>query len=367
MTTVFLRLKVDGQAVAIIRFRSTHPHLMSLCPIQLALPPTTGVGPNHPTPPLISLGLSQCTPEPESPEMDSRGQLLELSYSNDWPTSNIAQYATFQRNKSALWHSSSDGSQSWSPSLPGGSSMSPSYNEYAPSSPYSSATSSSSSSPSYFLNQSTTSGMLPPTASPPRRRGASNDQGAPKKSCFHCHVTSTPLWRREPSTQRPLCNACGLYLQQRNKLRPQELIDADIDDDDTPQIPDEEYTGPKCSHCLTRQTSVWRRSKTGAQVCNACGVYQRLRGKERPLSLRRNKIKPHQELEQQQLSPAFVSVKVWHRIAPALVLERRRANHSTVRVNVNLRAGGDNGVKEWVYWQTQSTIDIGRVSLVPSS
>ncbi|KAJ7263680.1 hypothetical protein B0H12DRAFT_1201251 [Mycena haematopus] len=136
--------------------------------------------------------------------------------------------------------------------------------------------------------------MLPPTtSSTPRRRGASTDQGTtPKKSCFHCHVTSTPLWRREPSTQRPLCNACGLYLQQRNKLRPQELIDADIDDDDTPQIPDEEYTGPKCSHCLTRQTSVWRRSKTGAQVCNACGVYARLRGKERPLSLRRNKIKP---------------------------------------------------------------------------
>ncbi|KAJ6454112.1 hypothetical protein C8R45DRAFT_1038128 [Mycena sanguinolenta] len=254
-------------------------------------PTDYGRGSQSSNPTIDFTGLIPMYPEPGSPDMDSRGQLLDLSYSNDWPTSNIAQYATFQRNKSALWHSPSDGSQSWSPSLPGGSSMSPSYNEYSPSSPYSSATSSSSSSPSYFLNQSTTSGMLPPTASPPRRRGASNDQ-TPKKSCFHCHVTSTPLWRREPSTQRPLCNACGLYLQQRNKLRPQELIDADIDDDDTPQIPDEEYTGPKCSHCLTRQTSVWRRSKTGAQVCNACGVYQRLRGKERPLSLRRNKIKP---------------------------------------------------------------------------
>ncbi|KAJ7875610.1 GATA zinc finger-domain-containing protein [Mycena leptocephala] len=118
------------------------------------------------------------------------------------------------------------------------------------------------------------------------------DEVAPQKSCSHCHVTSTPLWRRDPSTQRTLCNACGLYLQQRNRMRPQELIDADIDDDESLQIPDSEYTGPKCSHCLTRQTSVWRRSKTGAQVCNACGVYARLRGKERPLSLRRNKIKP---------------------------------------------------------------------------
>ncbi|KAF7314091.1 GATA zinc finger domain-containing protein [Mycena chlorophos] len=142
--------------------------------------------------------------------------------------------------------------------------------------------------------------ILPPPPPPPstsRRSGSSansaNNAG-PKKECFHCHATSTPLWRREPNTQKPLCNACGLYLQQRNKLRPQELIDADRDtaDDEINRIPDSEYTGPKCSHCGTRQTSVWRRSKEGRQVCNACGVYQRLKGKERPLSLRRNKIKP---------------------------------------------------------------------------
>ncbi|KAJ6551050.1 hypothetical protein DFH09DRAFT_925615 [Mycena vulgaris] len=120
------------------------------------------------------------------------------------------------------------------------------------------------------------------------RRG---DADHPPKSCSHCHVTSTPLWRREPGTQRTLCNACGLYRNQRGKLRPQALIDAHIDDDE-PQIPDEEYTGPKCSHCLTRQTSVWRRGKTGTQLCNACGCYRRLRGSERPLSLRHNKIKP---------------------------------------------------------------------------
>ncbi|KAF7309243.1 GATA zinc finger domain-containing protein [Mycena indigotica] len=175
------------------------------------------------------------------------------------------------------------------------------YNPYTtPSSPYSASdatTSSGSTSPSsYFLSPSTnTAPTLPPVA-PSRSRGpALNPDGTPaKKECFHCHVTTTPLWRREPQTQRPLCNACGLYLQQRNKLRPQELIDADRDDsdDEINRIPDSEYTGPKCSHCLTRQTSVWRRNKAGQQVCNACGVYQRLRGKERPLSLRRNKIKP---------------------------------------------------------------------------
>jgi hypothetical protein len=128
-------------------------------------------------------------------------------------------------------------------------------------------------------------------STPPASRRGSVDLSAGVKKCSHCHATSTPLWRREPTTLKPLCNACGLYLQQRNKLRPQELIDADADDDES-DISGENLTGPECSHCHTRQTSVWRRSKTGAQLCNACGVYSRLRGKDRPLSLKRNRIKP---------------------------------------------------------------------------
>nr|GAT51304.1 GATA zinc finger domain-containing protein [Mycena chlorophos] len=167
----------------------------------------------------------------------------------------------------------------------------------------SATTSPGSTSPASFLLplQSThTSPISAPTPLPAARQKArahtarAADGTAVKKECFHCHATSTPLWRREPINQRPLCNACGLYLQQRNKLRPQALIDADRDDsdDEINRIPDSDYTGPRCSHCNTRQTSVWRRNKEGQQVCNACGVYQRLRGKERPLSLKRNKVKP---------------------------------------------------------------------------
>ncbi|KAJ7575647.1 hypothetical protein C8J56DRAFT_738286, partial [Mycena floridula] len=111
------------------------------------------------------------------------------------------------------------------------------------------------------------------------------------KTCSHCHTTSTPLWRREPATLRVLCNACGLYLQQRNKPRPQELIDADNDYDNDNTLGPGDGTGPECSHCHARNTSEWRRSKTGDQLCNACGVYLRLKGKERPLSLKRNTIK----------------------------------------------------------------------------
>ncbi|KAJ7615696.1 hypothetical protein B0H17DRAFT_1220402 [Mycena rosella] len=112
------------------------------------------------------------------------------------------------------------------------------------------------------------------------------------KMCSHCSATSTPLWRRDPATHRPLCNACGLYLQQRNKMRPAALIAADQRDDDDDSDAGLAPGAPECSHCHTHRTSVWRRSKTGAKLCNACGVYARLRGRDRPLSLRRNRIRP---------------------------------------------------------------------------
>ncbi|KAJ7731675.1 hypothetical protein DFH07DRAFT_701576, partial [Mycena maculata] len=118
-----------------------------------------------------------------------------------------------------------------------------------------------------------------------------SDPSMTGKQCYHCKTTATPLWRRDPATHQTLCNACGLYVQQRHSQRPRELIEADQDDDDegvSVGAPD----GPECSHCQTRQTSVWRRNKEGDQVCNACGVYERLRGTPRPLSLKRNKIKP---------------------------------------------------------------------------
>ncbi|KAJ7230125.1 hypothetical protein GGX14DRAFT_344405 [Mycena pura] len=107
------------------------------------------------------------------------------------------------------------------------------------------------------------------------------------KHCTRCNATSTPLWRRDPASGRTLCNACGLYAQQRHQVRPQALIDADAEDPNAGAS----LNGPACSHCSARKTSVWRRNKAGELVCNACGCYERLNGKERPLTLK-NKVKP---------------------------------------------------------------------------
>ncbi|KAJ7917000.1 hypothetical protein B0H13DRAFT_1472249, partial [Mycena leptocephala] len=109
------------------------------------------------------------------------------------------------------------------------------------------------------------------------------------KHCSNCGATIMPLWRRDPETHHTLRNARGPDLQHRSKQRPQALICAENDQEN--EASDGASTGPECSHCHTRQTSVWRRNKDGEQVCNACGVYQRLRGKERPLPSRTRKIK----------------------------------------------------------------------------
>jgi len=40
--------------------------------------------------------------------------------------------------------------------------------------------------------------------------------------CTNCHTTNTPLWRRDPEGQ-PLCNACGLFYKLHGVVRPLSL------------------------------------------------------------------------------------------------------------------------------------------------
>ncbi|KAI9163414.1 Nitrogen regulatory protein areA [Paramyrothecium foliicola] len=51
--------------------------------------------------------------------------------------------------------------------------------------------------------------------------GNQNDSGAPT-TCTNCFTQTTPLWRRNPEGQ-PLCNACGLFLKLHGVVRPLSL------------------------------------------------------------------------------------------------------------------------------------------------
>ncbi|KAF4567451.1 hypothetical protein EYR40_006454 [Pleurotus pulmonarius] len=53
-------------------------------------------------------------------------------------------------------------------------------------------------------------------------KSGSEDGESTPTSCTNCHTTNTPLWRRDPDGQ-PLCNACGLFYKLHGVVRPLSL------------------------------------------------------------------------------------------------------------------------------------------------
>lgn len=48
--------------------------------------------------------------------------------------------------------------------------------------------------------------------------------------------------------------------------------------------------GLQCTNCQTATTSLWRRNQVGEPVCNACGLYFKLHGVKRPLTMKKDSI-----------------------------------------------------------------------------
>ncbi|KAJ7901815.1 hypothetical protein B0H14DRAFT_3851911 [Mycena olivaceomarginata] len=53
-------------------------------------------------------------------------------------------------------------------------------------------------------------------------QGGSGEEGEVPTLCTNCQTTNTPLWRRDPEGQ-PLCNACGLFYKLHGVVRPLSL------------------------------------------------------------------------------------------------------------------------------------------------
>ncbi|KAJ3411968.1 hypothetical protein HDV05_001446 [Chytridiales sp. JEL 0842] len=100
--------------------------------------------------------------------------------------------------------------------------------------------------------------------------------------CSNCGVTSTPLWRRGMNDDI-LCNACGLYYKLHAINRPKDLRASVAKNENLPPV--------ECFNCMTRNTPLWRRDDQNNVLCNACGLYHKLHGAHRPLSMKTDVIR----------------------------------------------------------------------------
>lgn len=66
---------------------------------------------------------------------------------------------------------------------------------------------------------------------------------------------------------------------------------------------DHQTSQPTCQNCTTSTTPLWRRDELGSVLCNACGLFLKLHGRPRPISLKTDVIKSRNRVKSSGSGP----------------------------------------------------------------
>jgi GATA-binding protein, other eukaryote len=148
--------------------------------------------------------------------------------------------------------------------------------------------------PALSVRTSTTGRASGPSATPVNGVTQIQNNSAPggvKAECSNCGATHTPLWRRGLNDELN-CNACGLYCKLHKRPRPKNMRNNHGEGraQTAPRQESQEVVA-QCYNCHTTATPLWRKDDEGKTVCNACGLYYKLHGSPRPISMKSDVIR----------------------------------------------------------------------------
>ncbi|KAH7882009.1 hypothetical protein F5I97DRAFT_382589 [Phlebopus sp. FC_14] len=139
-----------------------------------------------------------------------------------------------------------------------------------------------------------------------RGNGNNSAPGGVKAECSNCGATHTPLWRRGLNDELN-CNACGLYCKLHKRPRPKSMR-ANHGESRAQAAPRQELVdvivgSAQCYNCHTTATPLWRKDDEGKTVCNACGLYYKLHGSARPISMKSDVIRKRSRHDARRAGP----------------------------------------------------------------